>query len=105
MVLNLSAINKKIMDNRTQFYKKLKKKLKQDTSFPTKYLFKFIVPTDEDKISQIENLFNYEGAVINKTSSKTGKYTSVSIHVVMKKADHIIIKYMEAEKIEGIISL
>ncbi|WP_298262270.1 DUF493 family protein [uncultured Lutibacter sp.] len=93
------------MDNRTQFYKKLKKKLKKDTTFPTKYLFKFIVPTDENKIQQVEDLFNYQGAVINKTSSRTGKYTSVSIHIVMKKADDIILKYQAAEKIEGIISL
>ncbi|NLP57939.1 DUF493 family protein [Lutibacter sp. B1] len=93
------------MDNRAQFYKKLKKKLKKDTSFPAKYLFKFIVPADEERINQIEKLFDHTGAVINKTSSKTGKYTSVSILVVMKKADDIIVKYMEAEKIEGIISL
>tara|TARA_R110001583_G_scaffold17310_14_gene70214 strand:- start:6354 stop:6635 length:282 start_codon:yes stop_codon:yes gene_type:complete len=93
------------MDKRTEFYKKLKKKLKKDTSFPTKYLFKFIVPSDLEKIDQIEELFNFTGAVINKKTSKTGKYTSVSIHVIMKKADDIIIKYQQAEKIEGIISL
>jgi hypothetical protein len=93
------------MDHRTQFYKKLKKKLKKDTTFPTKYLFKFIVPSEEEKIQQVENLFNHAGAVINKTASRTGKYTSVSIHVVMKKADDIILKYQAAEKIEGIISL
>ena len=93
------------MDKRTEFYKKLKKKLKKDTSFPTKYLFKFIVPSDVERIDQIENLFNFTGAVINKNTSKTGKYTSVSIHVIMKKADDIIIKYQQAEKIEGIISL
>ena len=93
------------MDKRTQFYKQLKKKLKKDTTFPTKYLFKFIVPSDDDKINQIENLFNHTGAVITKTVSKTGKYTSVSVHVVMKKADDIILKYQAAEKVEGIISL
>ena len=93
------------MDKRAQFYKKLKKKLKKDTTFPSKYLFKFIVPTDEVKIKQIEDLFDFSGAVITKTSSKTGKYTSVSILVIMKKADDIITKYMEAEKLEGIISL
>ena len=93
------------MDKRAQFYKKLKKKLKKDTSFPSKYLYKFIVPSDEGKIKQVEDLFDYTGAVISKTTSKTGKYTSVSIHVVMKKADDVIKKYMEAEKIEGIISL
>lgn len=93
------------MDKKTQFYKKLKKRLKKDTAFPSKYLFKFIVPSEEDKIIQVENMFNHLGAVINKTSSKTGKFTSISILVVMKKADDIISKYREAEKVEGIISL
>lgn len=98
-------ISKKTMDKRTEFYKKLKKKLKKDTSFPTKYLFKFIVPSDVEKIDQIEELFNFTGAVINKRTSKTGKFTSVSVHIIMKKADDIILKYQQAEKIEGIISL
>ncbi len=93
------------MDKRAQFYKKLKKKLKEDTSFPTKYLFKFIVPANEEKINQVENLFNHKGAVITKNSSRTGKFTSVSIHVVMKKADDIIKIYRQAEEIEDIISL
>ncbi len=93
------------MNTRDQFYKKLKKKLKKDTKFPSKYLYKFIVPSTEDKVLQIENLFNQSGAVITKTTSKTGKFTSVSILVVMKNADAVIIKYKEAERIEGIISL
>ncbi|WP_457615509.1 DUF493 family protein [Lutibacter sp.] len=93
------------MDKRDQFYKKLKKKLKKDTVFPSKYLFKFIIPSDEAKIKQIENMFNHLGAVIQKKTSKTGKYVSISILVVMKKADDVILKYKEAEKVEGIISL
>ena len=93
------------MDKRTQFYKKLKKKLEEDTVFPSKYLFKFIVPSQEDKIMQVEDMFNHLGAIVNKTSSKTGKFTSISILVVMKEADDIISKYKEAEKVEGIISL
>lgn len=93
------------MDKRDQFYKKLKKKLKKDTVFPSKYLFKFIVPSDDDKIKQVEDLFDFTGAVITKTSSKTGKYVSLSVLVVMKKAEDIILKYKQAEKVEGIISL
>jgi hypothetical protein len=53
----------------------------------------------------VEDLFDFKGAVITKTSSKTGKFTSVSIHVIMKNSDDIISIYVEAEKIEGIISL
>lgn len=93
------------MSNKTEFYEKLKTTLNEETKFPTKYLFKFIVPTSENSIKQIENIFNDGGAVINKKMSKTGKFTSVSIHVVMKNADAIINKYLQAEKIEGIISL
>ena len=93
------------MDKKAQFYKKLKKKLKKDTTFPAKYLFKFIVPASEDRVNQVEAIFDFTGAVITKTSSKTGKYTSISVLVVMKKADDIIAKYMEAEKVDGIISL
>lgn len=93
------------MDKRAQFYKKLKKKLKKDTAFPAKYLFKFIVPASDNKITQVEEIFDFTGAVITKKSSKTGKYVSLSILVVMKKADDIIKKYIEAEKVEGIISL
>ncbi len=87
------------------FYKKLKKDLEADSKFPLKYLFKFIVPTSGDQVNQVEKLFNYSGAVINKKTSKTGKFTSVSIHVIMKSADDIIAKYKEAGAIEGIISL
>lgn len=93
------------MDKREQFYKKLKKKLIKDTVFPSKYLFKFIIPADNDKIKQVEDLFDFTGAVITKTSSKTGKFVSISVLVVMKKADDIIIKYKQAEEVEGIISL
>lgn len=93
------------MDKRTEFYKRLKKKLKKDTAFPSKYLYKFIVPADKDKINQIEQIFDHTGAVINKLSSKTGKYISVSVLVTMKNADTIIAIYREAEKVEGIISL
>ena len=93
------------MDKREQFYKKLKKKLKKDTLFPSKYLFKFIVPADEDKIKQVEDIFDFTGAVITKTYSKTGKFVSLSVLVVMKKADDVILKYKQAETVEGIISL
>jgi len=93
------------MEDRIAFYKKLKENLNQDTIFPSKYLYKFIVPSDEVKIKQVEDLFDFGGAVINKNVSKTGKFTSVSIHIIMTSADDVIEKYMAAEKIEGIISL
>ena len=92
--------------NAEEFYKKLKVQLEESTSWPSQYLYKFIVKTDIDKISTIESLFNHSGAVISTTESKKGTYTSVSINVVMKDPDAVVSKYIEVtEKVEGVISL
>lgn len=92
--------------NPDEFYKKLKEQLLETTNWPSEYLYKFIVKSDTNKIEQIEDLFNNTGAVINTIPSKTGKYTSVSINVVMKDPDAVINKYIEvANNVEGVISL
>ena len=92
--------------NAEEFYKKLKVQLEDSTEWPSQYLYKFIVKTNTQKISLIESLFNHSGAVIKTTESKKGTYTSVSINVVMKDPEAVILKYIEVtEKVEGVISL
>ncbi len=94
------------MNNPEEFYKKLRSQLADTALWPSAYLYKFIVPTDNSKIFQIETIFDNLGAVISKKQSKNGKYTSVSINVRMKNPDHVILKYKEvATKVEGVISL
>jgi hypothetical protein len=94
------------MDKKTtEFYERLRLELNNNTSWPTKYLFKFIVPNDQNKIDTVENAFNNMGAVIDTRHSKTGKYTSISINVPMLNAQSIIDKYLEVSTVEGIISL
>lgn len=94
------------MDKKSEeFYDRLKQELSKSTIWPAGYLFKFIVPTDTEKILQIENAFNGMGAVIKTTKSKNGKYTSVSIDVRMKSSQAVIDKYLELSDVEGIISL
>jgi putative lipoic acid-binding regulatory protein len=93
------------MGENKNFYKKLQKTLDDTTTFPAKYLYKFIIPADKEKLKKIENIFNYGGAVINTKPSKTGKYTSISIHMNMNSSDEIISKYEEVGKINGVISL
>ncbi len=88
------------------FYAKLKEQLLDTSTWPSEYLYKFIVLTDATKIKQIEDVFDNLGAVINTKASSNGKYTSVSIDVQMKNPDAVIGKYQEiAEKVEGVISL
>lgn len=93
------------MSDRDAFYTKLKIKLEETTTFPSKYLYKFIVPSNGNQVNEVQDLFNSGGAVINTKKSRTGKYVSVSIQMNMKSAEEIISYYKKAEKIDGIISL
>ncbi|AVR46459.1 DUF493 domain-containing protein [Christiangramia fulva] len=89
-----------------EFYAKLKKQLQDTSMWPSEYLYKFIVPTKGEQISQVEKIFDNTGAVIETKKSKKGTYTSVSINVRMKNPDAVIEKYREvAKKVEGVISL
>lgn len=94
------------MDQKSEeFYARLKEELAKSAEWPAEYLYKFIVPSDKQKVLQIENAFDNMGAVIDTKESKTGKYTSVSINVRMGGAQEIIDKYVALSAIEGIISL
>ncbi|MBT8310159.1 MAG: DUF493 family protein [Flavobacteriaceae bacterium] len=97
------------MDNtpdQDEFYKKLKVQLSESTIWPSEYLYKFIVISETSKITQIESIFDNTGAVISTKESKNGKYTSVSINVIMKNPDAVISKYLEVtNNVEGVISL
>jgi putative lipoic acid-binding regulatory protein len=93
------------MDKKTEeFYIRLKEELASTSQWPSEYLYKFIVPTDTTKILEVEKAFDNMGAVIKTTPSKTGKYTSVSINVLMQDPDQVVSKYLEVSTIEGIIS-
>lgn len=92
--------------NAEEFYKKLKVQLLETTEWPSEYLYKFILKSDVKKIAEIEVIFDNLGAVIKTIESKNGKYTSVSINVVMKNPEAVIAKYIEVTStIEGVISL
>ncbi len=89
-----------------EFYAKLRSQLYDTSLWPSEYLYKFIVPTSDHKIQNIEEIFDNMGAVINTKQSRKGNYTSVSVNVKMKNPDAVIDKYKEvAEKVEGVISL
>lgn len=93
------------MEDKEAFYKKLQWQLEDTTQFPSDYLFKFIVPTTDNQVEEVENLFNNKGAVINTKKSKTGKYVSVSIVLHIENAATVIEYYQKAAKIKSIISL
>ena len=94
------------MDKKTEeFYVRLKEELGNTSEWPSEYLYKFIVPTETQKIKNVENTFNNMGAVIKTHKSKAGKYTSISVNVLMDNPETVVEKYIELSTIEGIISL
>ena len=95
------------MDNEKseEFYGRLREELLINSSWPSDYLYKFIVPTDKQKIAEINKIFDNTGAVIESKKSRKGKYTSLSIMVHLQSPDEVIEKYKEGGKVEGVISL
>jgi putative lipoic acid-binding regulatory protein len=79
--------------------------LQKSTAWPSVYLYKFIVPSDPEKINQIQEIFKDVEAKIKTRASRNGKYTSLSIHVTMNSADEVIQKYRLVGDVEGVISL
>ncbi|MEB3074113.1 DUF493 family protein [Capnocytophaga gingivalis] len=88
-----------------EFYTKLKSELEKTTVFPAEYLYKFILPTGEDKKAAIRAVFATTTATIEEKPSSSGKYTAYSIRLKVQNPDEVIAYYKEAGKIEGIISL
>ena len=93
------------MSEKSDFYDKLKIQLEDTTSFPAEYMYKFIVPSDENQFEEVQTIFDNTGAVIKTKKSKTGKYNSLSIVLQVESAQKVIAYYKKAEKIKGIISL
>lgn len=91
--------------NTEEFYNRLRQQLEDDSSWPTPYLYKFIVPARLEKIAEIEAIFNDLDAVVNTRDSSKGNYTSVSIKVTMDSPDAVVEKYLEVSRVEGVISL
>ena len=87
------------------FYDKLKEQLADTATWPSVYLYKFIVPSSLEKIAEIEAVFKGTDAEFSTRDSSKGKYSSVTIKVMMDSPDVVVEKYMEVSKVEGVISL
>ena len=88
-----------------EFYTRLRQQLDGDTEWPGPYLYKFIVPASNEKIAEIEAIFDDTDAQIQTRDSSKGTYTSLSIKVTMDSPDAVIEKYLQVSGVEGVISL
>lgn len=93
------------MEDKKAKYEKLKEQLNQSTTWPSLYMFKFIVPANNEKIAQVESLFNTKESQIELRESRKGNFVSVTAKEMMMSPEKVIDRYLEAEGIEGLISL
>ncbi|MBK5720287.1 DUF493 domain-containing protein [Dysgonomonas sp. Marseille-P4677] len=96
-------------NNRNQhiddFYLKFKEKLEQTHMFPSDYIFKYIVPSEQSIIARLCAIFDDPNTSFSTRDSKNGKYTSITVKVPVNDADDIIIYYRQASAIDGIMAL
>ncbi|MCK5856538.1 MAG: hypothetical protein KAG64_03550 [Bacteroidales bacterium] len=85
-------------------YGKLFELLVKDFTWPTDYMFKFIVPFSADNLNKLKSYFS-EDAIIKHQESKSGKYISFSATQKFDDPMDIIDIYTKAEEIEKIVSL
>ncbi|SDE03351.1 DUF493 domain-containing protein [Riemerella columbipharyngis] len=87
------------------FYKSLEEKLTEAHSFPEDYLFKFIVPNDKEKLTEVYKIFDGTKNTISTRESKNGKYISISAQVFVLDAAQVIKIYKSAGNIPDIMML
>jgi len=81
-----------------------RKKLVESMSFPSVYMFKFIVPSENRNIALAENLFEPEADIHIKESGK-GRYTSITAKQVVMNVEEILEVYKKAALIKGVMFL
>jgi uncharacterized protein len=83
---------------------RLRQRLNEIHRWPSIYMFKFILPSDQERIIALKLIFG-ESAEFRERLSGKGNYTSVTVREMMLDADSIFDRYTKASTIEGIISL
>ncbi len=76
-------------------------KLDQHYRWPALYMFKFIVPSE--KADEVTRLFPMHAST--QKESREGKYTSITLQMMMPSSDAVIEVYQKASTIEGLIAL
>jgi hypothetical protein len=78
-----------------------KEKLEKSHSWPSLYMFKFIVPAGKEK--EVCKLFPKHE--VNQKPSRNGKYISLTTEIMAGSTDQVISIYLQADRIEGLIAL
>lgn len=90
----------------TNDWSNLKARLEEHQPFPSLYMFKFILNSDNKKIAQVEALFNKDkSAEISIRPSHRGRYVSITVKQMVHTVEEIINIYELASAIPGVMIL
>ena len=78
-----------------------REKLDQNHSWPSLYMFKFIVPRGKEE--EVRSLFPLH--TTSAKESKNGNYISLTFRMMMPSSEAVITVYQKVSTIEGIIAL
>lgn len=84
-----------------EWLKSFREKLDQHYAWPSLYIFKFIVPTGQE--DEVKKLFPKH--VASEKHSTKGRYTSITVQMMMPSSEAVVSVYQQAAAIEGIIAL
>jgi uncharacterized protein len=84
-----------------QWINGFREKLDQHYTWPSLYIFKFIVP--KGKEGDLKQLFPLHTPT--EKASAQGNYTSITMQMMMPSSDAVIEVYVKASQVEGIVAL
>lgn len=84
-----------------EWMKSFREKLDQHYAWPSLYVFKFIVPAGQE--DAVKKLFPKH--IASEKHSKKGKYTSVTVQMMMPSSEAVVSVYEQASVIDGLIAL
>lgn len=102
---NINVFGNEESLNQDEFYSKFKERLNEGMTFPSNYIYKFIMPANQSTIAMIHAIFENANASFSSRDSRNGKYTSLTITISAKDADTIINYYKEVASIKGVVML
>jgi len=87
------------------FYDRLQEELEKNAEWPTKYMYKFIMPNLDENVEKVKKRFGDQPIDFKKNYSKTGKYVSVTVVTEEQNPEAVINRYKAMEDIEGLVAL
>lgn len=84
-----------------EWWDNFQKLLEDQIDFPSEYVFKFIVPSEN--FDHLKSVFGHHPVEVRE--SRKGNYVSVTARMEMNSSDEVIAVYSAAAEVEDVISL